>query len=829
MNGHTIIKDLNNKALEDGYLYKLLKKIQFNYGVYLFNSSPLQLTQKEFLDILRFSDILSRSDTPLNRNIALKIVSTLFDAYQGNEIYQFFAQNTMIKIGNFPSLELLEKEGIGFDNKEVELDKILKKTFQQTSHEGRFFTDSQYETFLELVNSNHYSFSAGTSFGKSFLFSEFVNWIIKEKNSSENIVFLVPTRALITQVKEDIEFNIKDNNYKIVTNSDIPALFKDKRFIFVLTPERLLSYFANKNNPTISTMIIDEAQNIVSSDERSATFYHAITLAEQKSIKLYFASPNVPNPEVFLELVGNSTEESKSILDVSVVQNKFFVDFTSNKYRIYYDFVQDIEYDERELNIHSFDDFLMKMNKEDQSIIYCNSVRYTVEIAEKFSRKIAISNDKELLELSKYIKENIHSEYYLANLIEKGIAFHFGALPQELRKQIEELFKRGKIKYLFTTSTLLQGVNLPAKNLFILSDKIGLANLNELDFRNLAGRAGRLARELYGNLFVIRLDLGSKTERLLNFRNLPEIKSQILSGQKNFYQNIGNVLENKEMTNKRMSAKKKREIADYATVLTYQLKKNVPSQLIENFNQKNNDSKKLRKKMIDFNIPEDALMLSTTIKPVYQEKTYNLEEPLIFDADYSAKFCRKILDILSKNYNWLEEEDGRYLGNESRLGYYSVLMSEWIQSKPLNFMIKSTIVYHENNGIKISINGDPKNQVVFSISNFNHVNHVINSLLKDVENILKFKVKNYVINYLKLTNQDDSQWQNYLEYGTYDSTIIELQKIGFDRTISMEIAQHKKECLTLNEKEEIIDIDVSKILSTNVSQRAKKQIKLLLS
>lgn len=40
-------------------------------------------------------------------------------------------------------------------------------------------------------------------------------------------------------------------------------------------------------------------------------FYHAITLAEQKSINLYFAAPNVPNPELFLELVGNSLEESK--------------------------------------------------------------------------------------------------------------------------------------------------------------------------------------------------------------------------------------------------------------------------------------------------------------------------------------------------------------------------------------------------------------------------------------------------------------------------------------------------------------------------------------
>lgn len=81
------------------------------------------------------------------------------------------------------------------------------------------------------------------------------------------------------------------------------------------------------------------------------------------------------------------------------------------------------------------------------------------------------------------------------------------------------------------------------------------------------------------------------------------------------------------------------------------------------FFYKNNDSKKLRKKMIDFNIPEDALMLSTTIKPVYQEKVYTLEDSFIFDADYSAKSCRKILDILSTNYNWNAEEDGRYLGN----------------------------------------------------------------------------------------------------------------------------------------------------------------------
>lgn len=58
--------------------------------------------------MLRFADILSRSEISLNKNIALKIVSTLYDDYKENETYQLFAQSTMLKLGNFPSLKILE-------------------------------------------------------------------------------------------------------------------------------------------------------------------------------------------------------------------------------------------------------------------------------------------------------------------------------------------------------------------------------------------------------------------------------------------------------------------------------------------------------------------------------------------------------------------------------------------------------------------------------------------------------------------------------------------------------------------------------------------------
>ena len=126
MKKSTIIQELNNQAINYDYLYKLLRKIQYIYGANLFDEDTEELSEKEFFDILRFSDILSRSQESLNRNIALKIISTLFDDYRNEEAYQLFAQNVMVKLGNFPSLNLLVNSGIKFNNKEIAFEKILK-------------------------------------------------------------------------------------------------------------------------------------------------------------------------------------------------------------------------------------------------------------------------------------------------------------------------------------------------------------------------------------------------------------------------------------------------------------------------------------------------------------------------------------------------------------------------------------------------------------------------------------------------------------------------------------------------------------------------------
>ena len=112
----------------------------------------------------------------------------------------------------------------------------------------------------------------------------------------------------------------------------------------------------------------------------------------------------------------------------------------------------------------------------------------------------------ELEDLSREIKTKIHADYFLVDLIKKGVAFHVGYLPSGIRKRIEDAFKNHTIKTLFCTSTLIEGVNLPADNLFITSYKNGQSNLDHISFRNLIGRVGRIDHSLFGNVFMVCLE-----------------------------------------------------------------------------------------------------------------------------------------------------------------------------------------------------------------------------------------------------------------------------------------------------------------------------------
>src|SRR5699024_5356132 len=110
-------------------------------------------------------------------------------------------------------------------------------------------------------------------------------------------------------------------------------------------------------------------------------------------------------------------------------------------------------------------------------------------------------DDQRISDLQELIRKSVHSSYLLAEVISRGVAFHYGNMPQPVRQGVEELYRAGLIRFLVCTSTLLEGVNLPCTNIWIMNPRRGQGNpMTPFDFWNLAGRAGRWGAEFAGNI-----------------------------------------------------------------------------------------------------------------------------------------------------------------------------------------------------------------------------------------------------------------------------------------------------------------------------------------
>jgi len=97
--------------------------------------------------------------------------------------------------------------------------------------------------------------------------------------------------------------------------------------------------------------------------------------------------------------------------------------------------------------------------------------------------------------------EHTHTRETLLDTLSAGVAFHSADLSREERRIVEEAFRKGTVKVLVSTSTLAVGLNLPAQNVFIASDKwqydarFGMpwkTPILRAEYENMGGRAGRV-------------------------------------------------------------------------------------------------------------------------------------------------------------------------------------------------------------------------------------------------------------------------------------------------------------------------------------------------
>lgn len=805
------IDELAKQALEDEYLHELFFKIEQIQAETFFQIETQELDEKELYDLLRFADILSRSEIDEAKNKAYKIISLLFDKYNDNALLQTFANSIMVKLGNFPALGFIEKLS-NTESKlpyEVLYEKSLKEVFQKISHSEFIFTDSQYRIFEALKNSNHFSFSGPTSLGKSFIINAFIRHLITEHRGTDNLVILVPSRALINQTVNKLKQEFKDvENYTILAHPSVPIMFRNEnsQYIFVFTPERLIAYLSKIENPKIDYLFVDEAHKVIAiKDTRSPLYYHAILQAERKSIKLFFASPNVENPEIFLQLFEKSQDEKIVIKSSPVAQNRYFLDLIENKCLMFSDLNKDYKLDVNFSN-NDFFYWLKKLGDKDKNIIYCNSKADTISYALEFSKNLPMKKSNNLESVQELIKEYLHDKYYLIDCLDKGIAFHFGNLPQLIREKIEWLFEKKEIDYLFCTSTLLEGVNLPAKNIFILANEIGLSKFTDVDFWNLAGRAGRMTKEMSGNIICMRVQENKwnnqkKDLEAVRNKDVKPFEPLMIKGQNNFFKNIEASLTNKDFSNKSSSQSEKDIWNYYANLILIHEIKQDDSVLRTNFITKNKNALKiLQEQKKKISVPEKILSASSMIKPKYQHEIYQSSNIEILSSDFNYDVIVGILQNLAQYYNWGNEEIGGknplYKPSE-KIKYYAVLMDNWMKSKPLKMIIANSIRYYKDKG-QIWENGG---YVPFDYKNKHDINKVINLVISDIDNVLRFKLKNYFENYYMLLQEKfgalnaGANWADFLEYGTTDSKVIELQNVGIARHLAQYIIENHENCL----------------------------------
>lgn len=852
----SVLQQLADQAFEDEYLKELLHKLEENFCSNFYKSSyQANLTDLEINHLLRFSDILCRSKNSLHRNLSLKIISLLLEINEIKNLdyFQLIATNTLVKLGNFPSLKIINNNTKYLKIDEIKNDYIIK-TIAQISPLEIPFTDAQYSVFEEMKKRNHYSFSGSTSFGKSFIFEAFTKYIIKEHNRTDNIAFIVPTKALINQVGNQLRKISIDFNYRIITTPIIPKVFfnQDNRYIFIFTPERLISYFMDLNNPKIDYLFVDEAHKLLSNkDTRTPLLYHSLVLAKRKSVNIYFASPNIPNADIFLKLINNSTEESMSITESHVSQNRFFVDTVQNISFMISDFGDDIYFPKFNFCkdiIANLKIILNIFSKGNQSIIYCNTVDKTIQTAINFSNELDDIESESINQTINLIDDKIHHQYYLKRCLKKGVAYHFSGIPEEIKLQVENLYKQGEIQYLFCTSTLLEGINFPAKNIFILSENIGNGKMTDIDFWNLAGRAGRLSKDISGNIFCVNLfnQRGywkESKDNLKIFRNkkIHEVEPLILSKRnQNLYKNITCYLEEKDYTNNNLSEEKKKMIEMYGNILLFHDSINSDSVLKDKFiDSSNNSVAILKKTRANLNVSPEILATSIGINIADQNRIATHDVPML-PNETKYEDCLQVLNILYNQYMWEKNESkGRnpMIRNKNQLKYYATIMETWINSKPLKVLIQKTIDYYYNNGnerfIYIRQEDGMIRPIKFEKQNEFHINKIINDVVSDLENVLRFKIKNYISNYQSLIknksdiNSNVTDWENYIEYGTTDNRIIEIQNLGFPRNIAIFLRKYYIEAFVKNDNGIIFDVN-EKYLFENIDKaRFKSEYKEL--
>lgn len=379
-------------------------------------------------------------------------------------------------------------------------DSVLFQSLSEVCKGEYYQSEQQYNLSVDVLKNENVMVVAPTSYGKSHLM---VEKCLRLYNERLKVCILVPTKSLLKQTLTEIIKKKGDRKY-IITH---PDMFTMKNImqphIAILTQERLLAALTKWENLEYDYIMVDECHNIFRAEERSFNLTRALIIADNRDsdlVKMDFYSPFVAEPETSLSIIGITQKDvNVSKIDEFMKVPKFFVLDEKGRLKIYDQFVDD----EIDTGI-VYDNYLetIRARGSSKNIIYSNRPRDVELIADEMANMlgpISFSEKSERIvdNTCKTLSSLIGGGYNLIRLLRSGIAISHGKMLDIVKDYIEKLYREvPEIQYMITTSTLLEGVNIPAEKMFILSYSRGRGNLDRSSFQNLIGRVGR-----FNNIF----------------------------------------------------------------------------------------------------------------------------------------------------------------------------------------------------------------------------------------------------------------------------------------------------------------------------------------
>ena len=816
-----------NSIDDNDFLNVLYDNMLYNYAILKLYLEGLREPRNVDVNAaLRFADLLSKSthETKADEHKmwAQEIVTILMELYPDNEDVSYYAGSVLASVGNFRGMENIETQYKESSLQEKAYAIFCEEYLTVPAETGKKFFIPQ-KNIYDKLESPYFSYSAPTSMGKSFIMEMFIKDRVMN-GAKMNFARIVPTKALINEVRKDtidgLDKLLEEMNYSVVTAASDYSLEEDHNFILVMTPERLLYLLISKPEFKLDYIFIDEAHKFTGKNSRAPFYYKIVDmLARQKPNMPHFvfASPNIPNPEVYLKLVTEAergTENALSSTFAPVSQFKFLISDESKSIRIFNDHTQDsifvCKYGNDSMSVVDFMNIMTQFDRDKlllerkRNLAYFSGKDAAINAARQYAKGKPEIDDDDLKELANDIRDQVHGEYFLTQLIRQGIAYHIGYLPSSIRQHIERLFKDGKITAMFCTSTLIEGVNLPADNLFITNYRSGRPPMTSVEFRNLIGRVGRIRFNLYGNVFFISDGNTVKEKEFVELLREPipeqrlsvvqDLKPKLKKHVVDTFLSGSSKIEPYNTKSQKQSEEEYVMMRKFGLILLQDIMDDRDSLVRREFAQymPPNGEEIIRQKFEgqrDF-IDNDINISADQTRRLAAAIRNGTHYPEVKDGKFSHADVLGFLEELSSIFNW-DKYEFKTLGKRNRngehakLSWYSVILSQWMEGHGLNYIMRQAINHMTEHPDRFWLND-------YTPSYFEgtpeHKNIVFADTLEVIENIILFSISNYFLRFSNMYKSihgehslDDNNWYEFVEYGTTNELTVFLQRNGFSR------------------------------------------------